>query len=533
MISVTLRAWQVSKTCKVCYNKSKNHLLKWRSNKLLNTFTFSNKINNAMSTTLFNLKPESVWKHFQSLCNIPRPSKKEADVAKFVVNFAKQNDLYCKVDETGNVMIAKPATKGLTNLRKIVLQTHLDMVPQKNSDTLHDFEKDPIQPLVDGDWVKANGTTLGADNGIGVAAVLSVLESDNVQHGPLEALFTIDEETGMTGAFGLKPDFISGEILLNLDSEDEGELFIGCAGGINTTATFDYTKEPVTGDGKAYKLSLTGLKGGHSGVDIHLGRGNSNKLLNRFMWHAEHNFEMRLCSIDGGSLRNAIPRESFAIVTIPEKFESQFLETIGKFLKMYQEELAGVETNLKFTAESVDKPKFWIDKPTQDRLLDAVYALPNGVIRMIPEMGDVVETSTNLAIIKSNDNQIEINCLLRSSVESAKTDLANMMESIFDMAHAKTIHDGGYPGWKPDLSSSILKITKAVYINLFGKEPQIKVIHAGLECGLIGNVYPKIDMISFGPTIRYPHSPDEKVNIPSVERFWNYLVETLKNIPLA
>ena len=481
---------------------------------------------------LLKLQPANLWKNFNSLCNIPRPSKFEAKVIDFVVQFAKDHKLNYKTDAVGNVTISKPATKGMENLTTVVMQSHLDMVPQKNSDTKHNFETDPIQPYIDGEWVKAKGTTLGADNGIGVSSILAILESDNIPHGPIEALFTIDEETGMTGAFGLSPDFVSGKILMNLDSEDEGELFIGCAGGMNFTATFDFAKEPITGEVNAYKLSLKGLKGGHSGVDIHLGRGNSNKLLNRFMWNAEHYFGMRLCSIDGGSLRNAIPRESFAVVTVPKDVEKDFLKSIGEFRQMYQRELSAVENEIIFTAEPIQMPAYWIDCKTQQLLLDSLYAMPNGVIRMISEMPDVVETSTNLAIVKSDDSQIKVMCLLRSSIESAKKDLGNMIESIFDMAQAKTLHDGDYPGWKPDVNSPILKTMKSVYKKLYGNEPQIKVIHAGLECGIIGDVYPEMDMISFGPTIRYPHSPDEKVNIASVEKFWKYLIETLKEVPV-
>jgi dipeptidase D len=482
---------------------------------------------------LHQLKPAALWKNFQALCNIPRPSKKEAQAVEFVIDFAKKHQLEYKTDQVGNVLISKSATAGMENRCTAVLQAHLDMVPQKNSATKHDFEKDPIQPFIDGDWVKAKGTTLGADDGIGVSAILALLESTDVIHGPIEALFTIDEETGMAGAFGLREDFLTGRILLNLDSEDEGELFIGCAGGMNTSAIFNFTHEKTTGDHLAYKLSITGLKGGHSGVDIHLGRGNSNKLLNRFMWNADHFFGMRLCAIDGGSLRNSIPRESFAIVTVSKQFEHEFTASVSSFLKMYREELAGVEPDINFTAQLVAMPDFWIDKTTQEHLLDSLYAIPNGVIRFIPEMPEVVETSTNLAIVKSDQNQIQVYCLLRSSVDSAKTDLGNMIESIFDMAHAETIHDGDYPGWKPNFNSPVLAAMKQSYKTLFGKEAEVKVIHAGLECGIIGDVYPGMDMISFGPTIRYPHSPDEKVNIPSVERFWKYLLETLKQIPVA
>jgi dipeptidase D len=485
---------------------------------------------NAMSE-LLKLQPAALWKNFQALCNIPRPSKKEEKVIEFVIQFAKDHKLEYKTDAVGNVMISKPATKGMESKTTVVLQSHLDMVPQKNSNTIHDFEKDPIQAYVDGEWVRAKETTLGSDNGIGVSATLALLESTDIAHGPIEALFTIDEETGMAGAFGLTPGFITGKILMNLDSEDEGELFIGCAGGMNFTAIFDYTEEKITGDVLAYKLSLTGLKGGHSGVDIHLGRGNSNKLLNRFLWNAEHYYGLRLCSIDGGSLRNAIPRESFAVVTIPKAVETDFLKSVKDFQQIYTDELGSIEPGLIFTAEPTAMPSGWINELTQQHLLDTLYAVPNGVIRMIPEMPDVVETSTNLAIVKSDGAQIKIMCLLRSSVESAKKDLGNMIESIFDMVHAKTIHDGDYPGWKPNINSPVLTTMKATYKKLYGTEPHIKVIHAGLECGIIGDVYPGMDMISFGPTIRYPHSPDEKVNIASVDKFWKYLVESLGAVP--
>jgi dipeptidase D len=479
---------------------------------------------------LLKLQPEAIWKHFQDLCNIPRPSKKESKAVEFVIDFAKKHNLEYNSDKVGNVVIRKPASKGKEKSPIVVLQAHLDMVPQKNASTEHDFEKDPIKPYVDGEWVKARGTTLGADNGIGVASILAVLEDKDITSGPIEALFTIDEETGMTGAFNLSPDFIKGKILLNLDSEEDGELVIGCAGGMNTTAVFDYKKEPVTGDVKAYKLSITGLKGGHSGVDIDLNRGNANKLLNRFMWNAEHFFGMRLCSVDGGNVRNAIPREAFATVTVPSKTVKEFENSVSTFLKMYKDELAGVEDSISFTAEAIKTPESWIEKAVADRLMDSLYALPNGVIRFITEMPEVVETSTNLAIVKSNDNQIEVMCLLRSAVETSKIDLGNMIESIFNMAQAKTTHDGAYPGWKPNFSSPLLKTMKDTHHRLRGGEPIVKVIHAGLECGLIGDVYPGMDMISFGPTILHPHSPDEKVNIPTVQNFWVYLKETLSEL---
>jgi dipeptidase D len=483
-----------------------------------------------MAKSINELSPKTLWKNFESLCNIPRPSKKEAKVIEFVIDFAKKHNLEYLKDEVGNVVIRKPATKGKENKPTVVLQAHLDMVPQKNTATIHDFEKDPIQAYIDGEWVKAKGTTLGSDNGIGVASALAVLEATDIAHGPIDVLFTIDEETGMTGAFNLKPNILKGTILMNLDSEDEGELFIGCAGGVNTTITFNFKPEAVPTGMKAYKINLTGLKGGHSGVDIHLGRGNANKVMNRFLWKASRDLGLRLAAIEGGSLRNAIPRESFVLAVIPSNNENALLSWADEFSKTIKNELSSVEPDIKFEVIAANMPSTVIDKSTQDRFLNGIYAAPNGVIRMISEMPEVVETSTNLAIVKSKENIIKVMCLLRSSVDSAKTDLANAMTSVFELSGAAVVHDGAYPGWKPDVDSPILKTMKKVYENLFGKTPEVKVIHAGLECGIIGDVYKGMDMISFGPTIRHPHSPDEKVNIPSVEKFWTYLVETLKAV---
>ena len=483
-----------------------------------------------MATLINELAPQALWKNFESLCNIPRPSKKETKVIEHVIDFAKKHNLKYSKDEVGNVVISKPATKGNENKPTVVLQAHLDMVPQKNTATVHDFEKDPIQPVIDGEWVRAKGTTLGSDNGIGVSAALAILEANDIAHGPMEALFTIDEETGMTGAFNLKPGMLKGTILMNLDSEDEGEIFIGCAGGVNTTVTFEFKPEAVPSGMKAFKINLTGLKGGHSGVDIHLGRGNANKVMNRFLWKASRDLGLRISSIEGGSLRNAIPRESFVTAIVPANNEKALLSWADEFSKTIKNELSSVEPDIKFEAVTTSLPSTVLDKQTQEKFLNAIYAAPNGVIRMISEMPEVVETSTNLAIIKSDEKTIEVNCLLRSSVDSAKTDLANAMTSVFELAGAKVVHDGQYPGWKPDVASPILKTMKKVYEEQFGKTPEVKVIHAGLECGIIGDVYKNMDMIYFGPTIRHPHSPDEKVNIPSVEKFWKYLVETLKAV---
>jgi len=481
---------------------------------------------------LLTLKPESLWKYFYELTQIPRPSKHEEKVTEYVVNFGKEHGLETIVDEVGNVIISKPATPGMENHQGVILQSHLDMVPQKNEDTKHDFVKDPLKPYVDGDWVKAEGTTLGSDNGIGVAAAMAVLAAKDLQHGPIEALFTIDEETGMTGAFGLKPGVLKGDILLNMDSEDEGELYIGCAGGTNANVTFNYKEVAAPAGIAAFKLTVKGLKGGHSGLDIPLGRGNSNKILTRLMWVAERKFGLRLASIDGGSLRNAIPRESSAFVGVPATNKDGFLAYVKELTEIVRKELSATEPDLAILVDSVETPSAWIDEKTQQNLLSAIYACPNGVIRMSNEMPGLVETSTNLAIVKSVNGVVKIQCLLRSSVDSAKFDLEQMIQSVFELAGAKIVFDGQYQGWKPNPGSAILKAMQDVYQKKFGKIPEIRAIHAGLECGILGGAYPNWDMISFGPTIRFPHSPDEKVNIGTVGKFWDFLIETLKDIPV-
>lgn len=485
-----------------------------------------------MNKDIFNLEPKAVWKNFHSLTQIPRPSHHEDRIQQFMLEFGKNLGLESFRDETGNIIIRKPATPGMENRKGIVLQTHLDMVPQKNSDKDHDFAKDPIEAYVDGDWVTANGTTLGADNGMGVAATMAVLESKDIKHGAIEALFTCDEETGMTGAFGLQPGMLKGDILLNLDSEDEGELYVGCAGGTNANVSFPYKEEAVPAGSIAYKLSITGLKGGHSGLEIILQRGNSNKLMNRYLKHATRKHDVRLSWIDGGSLRNAIPRESFAIVTLPAANEAKFIECQKEYAAMYTKEYASVEPDFKFVMEKVELPATVIDAETLSRVYKSIQACPNGVIRMSDDMKGLVETSTNLASVKMSNGNINIQCLLRSSVDSAQEDLGDMIVSVFELAGANVNLDGQYPGWKPNMNSAILNTMQDVYKKLYGVIPEIKAIHAGLECGLLGGVYPNWDMISFGPTIRYPHSPDEKVHIASVGKFWAYLVSTLENAPV-
>jgi dipeptidase D len=485
-----------------------------------------------MSNEILNLEPKNLWNNFYKLTQIPRPSKKEGKIIQFMKEFGENLGLETIVDKVGNVIIKKPATPGMENRKVVVLQGHLDMVPQKNNDVDHDFEEHPIDAYIDGEWVTARGTTLGSDNGMGVAAAMTVLESEDLEHGPIEALFTIDEESGMTGAFNLQKDALDGEILLNMDSEDEGELYIGCAGGTNANMKFTYKNEPVPENVAAYKIIVGGLKGGHSGLDIHLGRGNSNKVLFRYMKHAADKHGLRLASVDGGNLRNAIPRDASAIATIPKENVEDFVKCIKDFEEVIKSELTFTEPDLSLTATQIDLPDTLFDFDTQTKLINAVYGCPNGVIRMSDAMEGLVETSNNLSTVKSNNGEIHIQCLMRSSVDTAKEDLGNMIESIFELAGAEVHFDGTYPGWKPNPNSPILKVMQDVYKNRFGKVPDIKALHAGLECGLFSTVYPNWDMISFGPTIRYPHSPDEKVNIETVHKFWEYLVETLKHIPV-
>ena len=484
-----------------------------------------------MSAEIKNLEPKALWEIFYELTRIPRPSRKEARAVEFARTFGEKLGLETRVDPSGNVIIRKPASPGYENRQGVILQGHLDMVPQKNSDVKHDFEKDPIDAWIDGEWVRARGTTLGSDNGMGVSAALSVLQDKNLRHGPLEVLMTVDEETGMTGAFKLERGVLQGKILLNLDSEDEGELYIGCAGGIDVSGKLKYTDAEVEKGSLAYRLILKGLKGGHSGLDINLGRGNSNLLMCRFLYEATGKFGARLAEIEGGSLRNAIPRETFALVTVPESGKDAFLAAVKEFDSVCRKELGSVEPGISFGAEPAALPGSLIDRASQDRLIRVVYGLPNGVIRMSAEMPGVVETSSNLAVVRSEKGAIDVLCLVRSSVDSAKDSLATSLKSVMELAGAEAVLSGSYPGWKPDVNSPILATMKKVYERDFGRVPEVKVIHAGLECGIIGDAYPGLDMISFGPTIRFPHSPDEKVLIPSVKKFWDFLVRTLEEVP--
>jgi dipeptidase D len=484
-----------------------------------------------MNTKLSSLKPQAIWKHFETLTQIPRPSKKEERIIQVMKEFGESLGLETIVDEVGNVIIKKPATPGMENRKGVILQGHLDMVPQANSDKQFNFETDPIEAYIDGEWVTANGTTLGADNGMGVAAAMAVLEAKDLEHGPIEALFTIDEETGMTGAFGLKPGLLQGDILLNMDSEDEGELYIGCAGGANANSSLQYSEEDVPADYISLKIMVAGLKGGHSGIDIPLYRGNANKILFRLLRFAAKDFGLKISSVDGGSLRNAIPREAHALVAVPSASKDSFLKAVKSYEATVKSEYATVDPDLKIEVKEAEKALKVMEAKSQTAFVNAVHACPNGVIRMSNDMEGLVETSTNLAIVKIENGKAAALSLVRSSVDSAKEDLCEMIDSVFALAGGVTVINGDYPGWKPNPNSPILHEMKEIYNNKFGKIPEIKAIHAGLECGLLGGVYPNFDMISFGPTIRYPHSPDEKVNIKTVEMFWDFLIETLKHVP--
>jgi dipeptidase D len=484
-----------------------------------------------MSKDILKLKPEAIWKNFYELTQIPRPSKKEEKVRAFLKKFGEDLKLETIVDEIGNVIIKKPATEGMEDRKGIILQGHMDMVPQKNSDTDHDFEKDPIDAYVDGEWVTARGTTLGADNGMGVAAGMAVLEATDLVHGPVEVLITMDEETGMTGAENLKAGLLDGDILLNLDSEDEGELYIGCAGGVDSTAVWEYKPEAVPEGMATYQVTVKGLKGGHSGLDINLGRGNANKIMNVLLMKAAEKYGLRLAEINGGSLRNAIPRESFATVVVPEDKKADFEQFVTEFEEIAKDEFADADPGLMVVVEATDAAKEVFDEKTQSNLFTAVAGCPNGVIAMSKDFDGVTETSTNLAIVKSDGKTVEIATLQRSLVDAERDKLSAEVRAVFEAANAKAASAGEYPGWKPNPDSTILKEMKEVYNNKFGKVPEVKVIHAGLECGILGATYTNWDMISFGPTIRNPHSPDEMVKIDTVALFWDYLVETLKNAP--
>ena len=481
---------------------------------------------------LSELKPESVFYYFSEICKVPRPSKKEEKIISYLENFAAEQKLEIKKDEVGNILIKKPATPGKENLKTVVLQSHVDMVCEKNNDVEHDFLTDPIETIIDGEWLKAKGTTLGADNGIGVATELAILAANDIEHGPIECLFTIDEETGLTGAFALKEGFMSGDILLNLDSEDEGELFIGCAGGIDSVGEFHYREVPVPTGYFFFRVDVKGLKGGHSGGDIHLGRGNANKILNRFLSQTAKKYDMYICEVNGGNLRNAIPREAYAICAVPHDAKEPVRVDLNIFIADIENEIAVSEPDLKLTLQSETPRKTAIDQDTSSRLLKTLYAVPHGVYAMSQDIPGLVETSTNLASIKMIDSKkIKIETSQRSSILSARNDMANTVRAAFELGGARVSFGEGYPGWKPNPHSEIREIAVASYKRLFGVDAKVKAIHAGLECGLFLDKYPGLDMISFGPTLTGVHSPDERMHIPSVEKFWNHLLDVLANVP--
>ena len=481
-----------------------------------------------MSQEIRNLEPKALWNNFADLNAIPRPSKKEEKVRQFMVDFGEKLGLATQVDPIGNVIIKKPASPGMENRKMVVLQSHLDMVCQKNNDTVFDFDTEGIKMYIDGDWVKAKGTTLGADNGIGVASIMSILESDTIKHPALEALFTIDEETGMTGAIGLEAGYLDGEILLNLDTEDDDEIGVGCAGGIDITAKKTYKTIALPNKAYAYKITVKGLQGGHSGMDIHRGFGNANKMMNRILFALKE--VALIAEIDGGSLRNAIPRESNAIIVCENEDEmGEIYNVISSEIKV---EYATIEKDLVIQLTNVDLPENTMNTNDQLDLLKAVYTTHNGVFRMSPDIKDLVETSNNVARIIVKDGEIKIGCLTRSSIESGKMDLAYHIQSGFDLAGFNVVMDGSYPGWKPNPDSAILKVLSSIYENRFKEKATVLACHAGLECGILGTHYPKMDMISFGPNIRGAHSPDERASISSVEKYWGYLMEVLENIPV-
>ncbi|NYI50553.1 aminoacyl-histidine dipeptidase [Macellibacteroides fermentans] len=481
-----------------------------------------------MAAEIRNLSPQHVWGYFHDLTQIPRPTGHMDAVTRYILAFGKESGLETLQDKTGNIVIRKPATPGMEHCKTVIIQGHLDMVPQKNTATVHNFETDPIDAYIDGDWVTARDTTLGADNGIGVALALAVLSDNTLKHGPVEALFTVDEEVGMDGAFGLKPGFLKGEILINADSEEEGELFVGCAGGADLNISFQFKEDIAIPEGDvAVKLSLTGLKGGHSGVDIHLGRANANKLMFRFLKEAVRDYGARLSSIDGGSLRNAIPREAVAIITIPGDNVEALWELVADYQDMFRTEYQGIEESVLFVAEPAELPASLIPEEIQDDLINAIEGCQNGVISMLADFPGTVETSTNLASVKKSDQLIEIKILTRSSSESRKEQICSSLESVFALAGAKVEYGSSYGGWQPNIKSEILGVMQRVYEQKFGRTPNVKVMHAGLECGIIQTVYPDMDMISFGPDLQYPHSPDERVGISSVQKVWTFLTETL------
>ena len=480
--------------------------------------------------TIKDLKPALVFDIFDQITQVPRPSKKEGKIRQFLLDFAAKHGIAAKTDAVGNVVMTKPATPGKEGAPTVILQAHMDMVCESN-DKSFDFENQPIRTIVDGEWLRADGTTLGADNGIGMAAALAVMVDDKLVHGPVECLFTVDEETGLTGANNLGDGMITGSILLNLDSEDDAEIFVGCAGGVDTTCTFHYDRSMAPTDFHYFKADIAKGLGGHSGGDIHLGRANANKLLARLLWTLGKEFELSLVEIDGGNLRNAIPRAAHAIFGVHTSHKERVSAIFNQYAAAVKDEYSDLEPTLELTLESVDRPEFCVDTATARRLVEALYCAPHGVVSMSRDLEGLVETSTNLASVKMQpDNQILVTTSQRSSVESRKWDIAHQVEALFELAGAKVTHGDGYPGWKPNMDSTIMHLASDAYEELYGIKPAIKAIHAGLECGLFKEKYPNLDMASFGPTLQDVHSPSERMYIPAVERFWGQLTRTLEKV---
>ncbi len=500
--------------------KKNGYFCGWLSDKLISM------------STLSKLNPSPVWKYFEEICKIPRLSKNEASIRTYLLDFALKNNLESKEDTAGNILIFRQASPGYQNVRTVVLQSHMDMVGEKNADYPHNWAKDSIIPVIDNEWVSAKGTTLGADDGIGIASQLAILTDKNLKAGKIECLFTVDEESGMTGAINLKNDFFEGRTLLNLDSEDEGILFIGCAGGMDTVGTFKYRKKAALKDEKGLEISITGLRGGHSGDEIHKGFGNSVKLMTRILSDLTNQYDISLSAFNGGNLRNAIPREAFAVITVRNFLKEQVFKAIENYQIEFDKEFDSLEAQLKVSVKEVDSPDYVMNKTGQAKLLDSLHCCPHGVIAWSKEMEDLVETSTNLASISfSEKNTVKIVTTQRSSVESSKHEVASRVKMCLSIAGAEVVHSDGYPAWTPSLKSEILRITKKSYQRLFGKEPAVRAIHAGLECGLIFEKFKGIDMISFGPTIRGAHTPEEKIEIGTVQMFWDLLTDVIKNIP--
>ncbi|WP_392343385.1 aminoacyl-histidine dipeptidase [uncultured Shewanella sp.] len=482
-------------------------------------------------TALTQLYPQPLWQWFEQICAIPHPSKHEHALSQHIQQWAKAQGLAVVEDKVGNLIIRKPATAGMENCKIVVLQAHIDMVPQKNADKVHNFETDPIEAYVDGDWVKAKGTTLGSDNGIGMSSALAVLGSKDIKHGPLEVLLTIDEEAGMTGAFGLEAGYLDAEILINTDSEQEGEIYMGCAGGVDAQISIPMSWQAPEQSNASFSLTMSGLKGGHSGVNIHLGRGNANKLLARFLFKYSDELALELVSFSGGSLRNAIPREANVQLMLPAENVEALKQAIESFQALVREELAVADPSMLLTLAAIDAPTKVMGEEAQNTLIDLLHACPNGVMRMSDEVEGVTETSLNIGVISTEDESIEILCLIRSLIDSGREEVTGMLTALSNLSGASIDLSGAYPGWKPDTSSSVMAIVRDTYNDIYKKDPTVMVIHAGLECGLFKEPYPHMDMVSIGPTIRYPHSPDEMVNITTVGQYWELLLAVLERIP--